>query len=97
MTVTLPGAVLACALCVGVALAQAPVPTQAGPPRMTSESVEFCHRLGAELTEAQAAHPNAPARVRVLGDEGRVMCDKGQPHSGIQRLRHALMLLRRER
>jgi hypothetical protein len=86
-------------LAAGMALAQPAQPAQPGwpsaqPPHMTSDSVEFCRQLGGQVQQEQQTHPDAPAHVRALSDEGRTLCEQGKPRRGIARLRWAMMLLR---
>jgi len=82
-------------LAAGMALAQPAPPAWPSmqPPHMTSDSVEFCRQLGGQVQQEQQTHPNAPAHVRVLSDEGRTLCEQGKPRRGIARLRWAMMLL----
>lgn len=60
---------------------------QPAPPRLISESPEYC----AELTgRFGALGAETPAHLRVLADEGRQLCAEGQTRSGIAKLRRAL-------
>lgn len=64
------------------------------PPRMTSESPEYCAHLGAEFGRALRNHPQASAESRMLADEGTRLCARGHLRAGIMRLRKALRMVR---
>jgi len=69
-------------------------PKAESPPRMTTDSEEYCTHLNNELSRLRNRYPFPTREVRELADEGRRMCDKGQYRGGVARLRRALMLMR---
>ena len=66
----------------------------APPPRMTSDSPEYCAHLGNEFTRALRNHPQASPESRMLADEGSRLCARGHLRAGIMRLRKALRMAR---
>ncbi len=64
------------------------------PPRMTSDSAEYCNHLGLEFTRALRSHPQASPDARLLADEGSGQCGRGHYRAGVMRLRRALKMLR---
>lgn len=64
------------------------------PPRMTTDSKEYCMHLTVEMLKIRNRRPLTAPHVRELADEGQRMCDKGQYKGGVARLRRALMLMR---
>ncbi len=71
-----------------------PGPARAEPPRMTTDSREYCAHLASEMVKMRNRRPLTLPYARDLADEGTRMCDKGQYRGGVARLRRALMLLR---
>jgi hypothetical protein len=89
-------------LCVASAVAQSPpvadpsnipaAPRPANPEPLTTDTLEYCGQLFAEL----AAKQDMPQQVRELTTEGRRMCDEGHIIGGVARLRHAIMMMRQD-
>ncbi len=75
------------------AMAQ-PVPPGPPPPRMTSDTHEYCGHLSNEFARTLRTHPQASGESRMLADEGSRLCDRGHVRAGIMRLRKALRLAR---
>jgi len=63
---------------------------QASPVVVITDTWEYCGQLEARI----AQRPNRPPAVKRLELEGRRMCDHGDVHGGITRLRQALMMLK---
>lgn len=72
--------------------AGSPACGQAPGERLTTETAEYCAHLGERLREAERGRP-APREVVRLADEGRLMCDHGEPRRGILRLRRAMQIM----
>ena len=64
------------------------------PPRMTSDSPEYCSHLGNEFARALRNHPQASPESRMLAEEGSRLCGRGHLRAGIMRLRKALRIAR---
>jgi hypothetical protein len=56
---------------------------------VTTDTLEYCHRLAAELASAQVT----PADTRQLTTDGLLLCQQGQIRGGILRLRRAMLML----
>jgi len=69
-------------------------PKAESPPRMMTDSEEYCNHLNGEMSRLRNRYPTPTREVRELADEGRRMCDKGQYRGGVARLRRALMLMK---
>jgi hypothetical protein len=61
--------------------------TAEGPPRLTSDSPEYCASLTARLAGMPAAR-REPSRS--LAAEGTRLCGSGHPQAGIAKLRRAV-------
>ena len=67
--------------------------TAEGPPRVTSESTEYCASLTARLAGMPAAR-REPSRS--LAAEGTRLCGSGHPQAGIAKLRRAVKAAKAE-
>jgi hypothetical protein len=73
-----------------------PAHAQARDPVVTSDSPEYCGELMnliTGLTRSAATPP--PTEAAQLSEEGERMCGLGQTRGGVQRLRRALLIMRR--
>jgi hypothetical protein len=69
---------------------------QSPDPIVTSDSPEYCGELMSRFTGmSKAAAMPPPTEAAQLLEEGERMCGQGQTRGGIQRLRRALLILRR--
>jgi hypothetical protein len=65
-------------------------------PIVTSDSPEYCGELMSRFTGmTKAAATPPPTEAAQLSEEGVRMCVQGQTRGGIQRLRRALLIMRR--
>jgi hypothetical protein len=64
------------------------------PAQITSDTVEYCGELAAQVSGLMMDPPTAlMIRAAALSDEGQHMCEEGQIRAGIARLRRALLML----
>ena len=92
MRASLPGMRI---LVAGLILLATP-PSVAGaetPPRITTDSSEYCAELAMRLAAMPAAQEE-PARS--LAAEGRRLCESGHPRTGVAKLRRAMRAARPE-
>lgn len=93
MALLLRGGILV--LWFGVGLPSGVSPAADDPPRVITDSSDYCRQLRLmveEVVRQTAAAP--PWGVAMLTEEGGRMCDRGLVRGGIVRLRRALMMLR---
>ena len=64
-----------------------------GPPRVTSDGIEYCASLTARLARMPAAK-REPSRS--LAAEGARLCGSGHPQTGIAKLRRAVKAAKAE-
>jgi len=77
------------------AMAQtAPPPSVSVPPRMMTDSAEYCAHLANEVARVGRNRGSASPEVQSLADEGNRMCSVGHYRQGVHRLRRALALWR---
>jgi hypothetical protein len=69
---------------------------QSRDPIVTSDSPEYCGELMSRFTGmTKATTTPPPMEAAQLLEEGERMCGQGQTRGGIQRLRRALLIMRR--
>lgn len=79
---------------VALFLLGASIATAESPPRMMTDSSEYCNHLNGEMQKLRNHHRSAGPDAGSLADEGKRMCDNGQYRGGVARLRRALMLMK---
>jgi hypothetical protein len=58
-----------------------------------TDTVAYCNQLAHQLADAlRATSQKPPERIQTLADAGKRLCQRGEIHGGIIRLRRALML-----
>lgn len=68
----------------------------ARPPRLLSDTMEYCKDLLANLARLRADQDKLLPEVDTLANEGQRMCDQGNYRAGTNRLRNALIIVQRE-
>jgi hypothetical protein len=79
---------------------RAQLPGQTAPgneARVTTDTPEYCESLAERVHRAEVARPNAMKQADELAEEGHHMCATGLIHGGLQRLRRAWLMLRRDK
>lgn len=68
----------------------------ARPPRLLSDTMEYCQDLLANLAKLRSEQLKLPPEADMLASEGQHMCEQGNYRAGINRLRNALIVVQRE-
>jgi hypothetical protein len=92
MAVLLRGGILV--LWFGFGLPNSLAPAADDPPRVITDSPDYCRQLRLMVEEVVRQTTAPPWGVEGLTEEGGRMCDQGRVRGGIVRLRRALMMLR---
>jgi len=78
-----------------VAAAPGSAKAEDDPPRVLTQTPEYCLQLESLLGDVARRNPfPLPGEVQALADDGQLMCERGQIRGGIARLRRALIMLR---
>lgn len=65
------------------------------PPRLTSDTPEYCQQLHERVSQLiRIADAPPPREVAFLSSEGQRLCEQGHIRGGVLRLRKALMLMK---
>ncbi len=86
--------ILPAALAAGIGLGAAHAQHDSGPPpRMTSDTREYCDALAGRVAREQLSARNPAPEASALAQEGTQLCAEGRVAPGIVRLRRAWVIL----